>query len=75
MWKLIKTPERGQWHHSGAFNVNLDQISHMVLVNNDRLLLLKNPGNNYDLWVLLKDTDSRAKLENMVLFPFLFISY
>ena len=30
--KLTKTPERRQWRHSGIFIVNVEHISHLVLV-------------------------------------------
>ena len=28
----IKTPERQQWHRSGAFIVKFEHVSHLVLV-------------------------------------------
>ena len=28
----LKTPERRHWHRSGAFSVNFEHISHLVLV-------------------------------------------
>ena len=29
---IIKTPERRHWHRSGVFIVNIEYISHLVLV-------------------------------------------
>ena len=30
---IIKTPERRHWRRSGVFSVNVEQISHIVLVS------------------------------------------
>ena len=54
MWdcSTLKIPQRLHWHHSGAFFVNLEHISHLVLVFvlltlNKQMMLVKSRNGYY----------------------------